>query len=316
MSVPVVKTWETNESSVKTASIDLSRPFDVAIGELLWIFVRTGDNNGAETFTGVTDTPSWTKLVAGGDQNTDDKFVIYYRIADGTEEATVTVGWSGGSFESVGWYLRVSGVNTASPINQTGSVVLSPAGTSHEITGVTTDAADCLAFYLFGIEVGGTDVYSVAGAGWSETTENTSGGVSAISGSWGTKQQASAGATGTATITSTLSDGGTGVQFAVKGLAAKDHTISFSETVSTVLGFEVGMSFVKNQTESAEIGEVTAITLTDASDVIYSVVYETGPPIEGDTVHRIYDDAVGDIKNTDSVKLESFSELITNCEDP
>lgn len=173
------------------------------------------DETNANTDGWLTKT-GWTKEFSYANSTGDASLAIYWREADGTEGATEDVENDSTNWESYGWYLRISGADTTTPFHQKGSGSFSSPSTSHAIPGVTTTIADCLAFYLLGFDGGDGAPFSVSGTGWAEVDEEQSGtGGADASGCFGTKDQASAGATGTATVTSSASDGAVYVQFAI-----------------------------------------------------------------------------------------------------
>ena len=157
-----------------------------------------------------TTPAGWTNLInyAGNSAAVG----IFYKIASGSEgDVTVTVVHA----DHIAWYLRVSGVNTTTPFN----VTASPAtgiGSSRAIPEVTTTVDSCLAFYLLSFDGGDGYPFSVSGTGWTESDDHQSStGGSVSSGCWGTKEQATAGLTGDATVSCSASDGQAYLQFAV-----------------------------------------------------------------------------------------------------
>ena len=204
--IPVVEAFSA-VTSTTTTSITATDPGGITSGELLMLLM-TSDT----AIDPYTTTPSgWTLLQSFVNSNSA-AYGIFYKIASGSEgDVTVTVG----SADHIVWYLRVSGANTTTPINVLGSSNAG-AGTNSTALSVDTTTDNCLAFYLNSFDGGDGYPFSISGTGWTETDEqqvSTSG--SANSGSWGNKDQETAGATGNVTITASTSDGQSTVQFAI-----------------------------------------------------------------------------------------------------
>lgn len=214
MAVPVLETWTANNTGGLTqTTITLTKPSGVANGDLLIMMVGNDETNAStDGWNAVT---GWTKEFGFANATGDSSFAIYWREADGTEGATQDVVNDSNSWESYGWYLRISGADTTTPFHQKGTPAAG-SSSSHAISGVTTSIADCLAFYLLAFDGGDGAPFSVSGTGWAEVDEEQSGtGGTDASGCFGTKDQATAGATGTATVSCSASDGATFVQFAI-----------------------------------------------------------------------------------------------------
>lgn len=214
MAIPVIETSTTNTEAVATTTITLTKPTGVAADDLLVIIVGS-DTNGTPGYQALSGfTQVWGDV--GGGSGTGADAVMYWRIATGSEGASETV-TNDNSAEMVGWYLRISGVDTTTPINVSGTMSEEASGSTHTADSVTTTAADCLAFYIDICDGSDTDPFTVSGTGWTEFSELAAGNSStSVAGSIGTKDQTTAGATGNATITlGGNADSGVAVQFAV-----------------------------------------------------------------------------------------------------
>jgi hypothetical protein len=200
------------------------------------------DNSASQTWQSETGWNGPESGISGGDDTTDSKIAVLWREADGTEGSSFTFDHSG-TDDLIGWVLRISGANTTSPFNVKGSIDHTD-GSSHVITGVTTTADNCLAFYYLHIETADGDPFSVSGTGWSESDEGDSGNSGAQgAGCWGTKSMASQGATGNATVTSNASDNSTAAIFAIVEEAGGDFTLDAGAGAYTVSGQAVGLEF-------------------------------------------------------------------------
>ncbi len=216
--VPVVETWTFNDAN-NIDHVTLTKPTGVQSGDLLLIIVGSDAPNLDEwdTLTG------WTKFVGANHSDADANLACYWRIADGTEADTIDVTAGTNTDERLGWYIRVSGVDTTNPINVTGTAQSDIGGTNHVINSINTTVDDCLAFYVLIFDGGDGTPFSVS-AGWTEKDDkygvaNTAG---YVSGCWGIKELPSQGATGDATVTSSENDGSSRVQFAIAPGAANN----------------------------------------------------------------------------------------------
>lgn len=213
MAVPVLETWTGNAPSSEASSIVLTKPSGVVANDLLMLLVGNDDETNNVQFT--DDLTGWTRINFQGGATPDVQVASYYRIADGTEGTTVTVN-AESSDKILGWYLRISGVDTTSPINVS-AFQHSTAGdsSSHSIQGVTTTVDDCLAFYHL-ITDGGDCAPFGTPSGWTEISELQTGtSAEDTGGVFGTKTQVTAGATGDASVTVTVSDSAAWAQFAI-----------------------------------------------------------------------------------------------------
>jgi hypothetical protein len=220
---PVIESYTANNTGGNEAdSLGLTKPSGVSVGDLLLVIVGCDDDLAIDVWNTTIDTESgWTKFIAAGNSTSDSKMGAYWRIATGTDAATV---WpymdQNAPDEIFGWYFRISGHDGTTPIDVTGSATLG-SGTSGIAAEVTTTQGDCLAFYVNAFDGGDAVAFSVSGTGWSEYDEEYSGTGSADAcGSIGTKTVASEGLTGDATISWTPSDGYVTIQFAIAPGAA------------------------------------------------------------------------------------------------
>jgi hypothetical protein len=132
----------------------------------------------------------------------------------GPSDGDVTITMTG-TDEVLGWYIRISGADTTSPIDVKNFQDYLGAGSSHDIEGVTTTVNNCLAFYGIAFDGGDGSPFGQP-TGWTEQGDAASGTDSAdASAAWGTKSMASAGATGTAVVSNSSYDGASGFQLAI-----------------------------------------------------------------------------------------------------
>lgn len=206
MAAPVLEGFETNTSG-SALSITINKPSGVVSGDLLLAILGVEDFSGGDPW----GTPTgWTKLgnVAGAP---GCDFQVFYRVSDGSEGASETFSHNFGfGVELLGWYIRISGVDTTTPINVFGTSG-SGSGSSIVASSVTTTAADCLAFAICAFDGSDGLPYSISGTGWPSTiatnqelASNTGG--SGVSAAWVVKTVSSAGSSENATFTASASD--------------------------------------------------------------------------------------------------------------
>ena len=195
------------------------------------IFVGNDDAGGHSWSIGSS---GWTELwdVARGVQ--DVAYACYYRFADGTEAASETI--TGQNNKCYGWYLRISGVNQASPIDVEGGDQGRLLQTSETLaTTITTTTNDTLVIAQLSL-TGGDKVVSLGSStdsSWSEYSFLNSGtGATDASGGLYIADQASSGTT--ATLGHVI-DSGT-IQGAIRTVAIAaglDQTASVGRADST-----------------------------------------------------------------------------------
>lgn len=267
MVAPVLAAFtSTNSGGTRVTSFNVTKPGGVVSGDLLLIIAGSDDTGGSDSFGNIT---GWIKEYGEVDTGAGGSFAVYSRVADGTEGATETV--THDLAESFGWYVRLTGADTATPFNVKGTVATSTSN-SFAIGGVTTTAPDALAFYLLVFDRGNGVPFSVSGTGWSETDEQQSGtGAADVSGCFGTKVQATAGDTGTATVMANTTDGALYVQFAI------GSPVGTNVPVTGVLGAGV-------EGDVATAGAAnTALTGLSAASVLGTVIagVVTDVPVTG-----------------------------------
>ena len=219
MAVPIVRSFTQNSTISSSTSITLTKPTSPAVlsGDLLIIIVGNDDTTVTAQWNNTTLKPTgFTLINEAGNSSSDAHVAAFWRIADGTEGSTIAVP-AQSSADMWGFYIHITGHDPTTPIHQTGADVNLSSGSTFNITGVTTTIADCLGVYCHAFDGGDGFPFSVSGTGWSESADITCDvlNVAEGSGSWGTKQLTATGASGTATVTCSVSDGSAGFQFAI-----------------------------------------------------------------------------------------------------
>ncbi|PIR84683.1 hypothetical protein COU16_00650 [Candidatus Kaiserbacteria bacterium CG10_big_fil_rev_8_21_14_0_10_47_16] len=221
---PVVVDFTSNTSSGTASSLTLTKTASAGAGDVLLLIVGNDDSSNIAQWSNFTDASGddWTLVNEAGNSSADCHSATYYRVADGGEAATVDV--PAQSLDDYwGFYVEVSGANTSTPIDAVGSDVNVSSGTSISFidflgTELTTTADETLAFYVHCFDGGDGFPFNESGEGWVEGADiQTSTSGTQASGSWGTKQVASAGLVGVVAIAQSAgdSDGYSGFQFSI-----------------------------------------------------------------------------------------------------
>ena len=216
MTVPVLETF-TAQDVGNVTTIDCTEPTGFAVGDILIIIAIDGKDQSTSPFDGTSmSDDSFDFEFAIGHADTNSWMGVFTRVADGLEDDPVTVTMLTSSrYYASAWYVRVSGGSATLDGNSSEIQNTSPSS-STVLTGYTTVADDVLAFYMNYLDNGDGLPMSVSGTGWSETDEHQRSTQSnQSSGSFGTKDMGVAGATGTATVTTNVSDTGGGIQFGI-----------------------------------------------------------------------------------------------------
>ena len=266
--VPVVETDYTflgNPPGSPGTDITLTKPSGWAVDDLFLVFVSSDSDQGPEwnTKTG------WTRLVNCGDSSTNTLTGIYYRIADGTEGSTETFTQTNVD-DLMGWWIRISGVDTSDPIHATTSCQQETT-TTPDITGFNTTKDDVLAMWFLTHD--GADFRDggglASGSGWPTDFidgHTPSGDSTDIGGGWSQKNMASQGATGTVTVDADHSDGNSMVQIGINPVAGSGVALVGSCVAGTTHAAEAGSDRVL-----VLVG--TAVGYGDSGSVITSATY-------------------------------------------
>ena len=212
MLIPVLETgWDVQQSAIARTSVPFNQPLGSQINDLLMAICIDDDPAASSSWSTKV---GWSRPINIGDGTSDSKLAIYWRIQDGTES------WPEAFTSPVSRYrggvmLRVTGVDTSAPIHKV-QASASANTSSYPILGLTTTLPNCLILHGFAYDGGDGPPYSVAGTGWSnfQTVIN---GTAAPNGSgcMGQRNLASQGASGTAAISCSATDGCIGFQIAI-----------------------------------------------------------------------------------------------------
>ena len=213
--VPVIESFTSNSSSSQDSAITFTKPGSVAVDDLLMVIIGNDDTGSGDEFAAPA---GWNKIGEPGSGTSDAHVAVFYRLADGTEGATQE--FTSDSADYLwGYYIRISSVDSSSPLDVIGSFYNNSRSSSHVVTEITTTSVNCLAFTVLGFDGGDGLPFVWSGTGWTKEGDIYGGSVGSggASGTWGTKEMPSTGATGDVTITPDITDGAAGMQFAIVG---------------------------------------------------------------------------------------------------
>lgn len=168
MAAPVDAGRATTNITAAATPWTVNLPGSIASGDLLVMYVQTG-NGRSVTATG------WTLLVEDATDGSADNHIVLYRVADGTEGATVSVTPTGGTSKGGAIVWRVTGAKTTGTILTSATVVNQNANI--DPPNAATDggaSADVLAIVMAGVD-GETQTFSAAPASYSNLQTANSG---------------------------------------------------------------------------------------------------------------------------------------------
>lgn len=201
---------------------------DAAIGDVLIILVAT-DSGTTPEFDGTTNRPAGFELInyAAPSSQTTVHVAAFYRVVDGTEGTSFSIPTAsfGTTTDIRAYCILVSGVDNTTPVMVVGADSESGAPTaSLDLASITTTEDDALCFYVIGGDGADTSPFGQP-TNWTERgdagTGTASGGVGMA---WGTRELATAGATGAATVSASSTDQLAGFLFALTPATAGDTT--------------------------------------------------------------------------------------------
>ena len=268
MAAPVIQSFEFALAGGLTAtSVTVNKPAGVTAGDLLVLLVGNEDNTATVSFAAKT---GWTKEYEFGNATPDTKIGMYWRIADGTEPASENISWSSTGSDSGGaWYLRITGADPTSTIEQVGPSSQTAGATSQAAASITPAVNECLVIAHHSFD-GGDGTRSVSGTNWpssfpaNQVLHDTTG-TTAWSGGWVHQTQSTAAASNACTFASTVSDGMVQVQFAIAPIQEGIATVSPTEFDYDEPSIDVaGLNFLATQTTAT-------VYISDAATLAGSV---------------------------------------------
>ena len=209
MAVPVLESWAaSNSGGTDVSSLSFTAPSGISAGDLLIIIACAEDDNTTNTFSAT----GWTEAYNAGSGTSDAQIGLLWKEATGSEgNVSVSIGGSG---NMGGWYLRISGANVDSPFD-TESEIDNGSASTHTLTALTTGTDNC--FLIGALSFDGGDGSPFSWTVLTKLDDETSGtGVQDWSGSIATGSQVTAGGTGAPVITTSVSDGASGIFVAIK----------------------------------------------------------------------------------------------------
>lgn len=172
-SIPPMYAWASGDGPVLSASasasatgfnsLTITKPAGTVENDLL-IFVGTVD---PQTNAWVAES-GWTTIQTINQQHGSARGYYAYKLAGGAEPASYTFDTDGTTNQS-GIILRVTNVNTSTPVNVSGRTVGTASGDSGSAPSVTTTASNCLLIHAFLIDIERSTLTSFAlGSGQTE----------------------------------------------------------------------------------------------------------------------------------------------------
>ncbi len=206
--VPVVETYTQTIYASGTANYVVNKPSGDVSGDLLLIITASAEAESTTDQWDATSDPSgWTFVQEDGDGTSDAHLAFFWKISNGSESSTFTI--SSIDASRPGWIacLRISGVHTT-PIGTVGATYIANASPA-VITGMTTANANSLAMYMMTMDNSDNAPFGTP-SGWTEGDEmdDTSEDSGGTDGVWGYKDMATAGATGSASVTTSAGSDG------------------------------------------------------------------------------------------------------------
>lgn len=147
------------------ASGSLNYPAGTAAGDLLIVVAsRSNTDNDAYTVPGFTQTGTTQEGVS-------PSFSVWYRVADGSEGASITVSHSSSTSVKTAHMHRFTGADPGTPIEAALTASATGSSTTPSMPSVTTANADCLAICIehtntAGNVTNGTDPSGETGGSW------------------------------------------------------------------------------------------------------------------------------------------------------
>jgi len=228
--VPIVESYSTDTTGGTTdTTVSLAMPSGLAAGDLILV-IFIDEQSNTNDCPAITSPDAYTQITHGNN-SADVQAAIYWRIATGSETWPLVIAGTTGDY-AVGWALRISGVDTADPIHQTGSWAgVGATATSGNIPEVTTTVNNCLILAVHGFD-GSDGNTTFSGTGWSvdqtlEDPVDNTGGAYAV---WGQKDLATAGGSVSCDwSTDVTADGWVGIQIAITPNPNEAPTLSISQ---------------------------------------------------------------------------------------
>ncbi len=224
--VPVVEnyTFNANIPAGDGTDIILDKPAGWAVGDLFLVFVSSDHSDGPDWNTKL----GWNLHINCGSSSTLTVTGIYWRIANGdtdyegsTETFTQNI-----NDDLMGWWIRISGVDTSDPIHiptlvgNRAALCTEQSTTTPDIPGFTTDKDNVLAMWFLTHD--GADFRDgggiATGSGWPTDFvdgHTPSGDSTDIGGGWSQKNMPTQGPTGLVEVDADHSDGNSFVQIGI-----------------------------------------------------------------------------------------------------
>lgn len=206
----------TTTNATAVMGITATKPANIGVGDLLLIIIHNDSTSISAQWDSSTNKPTgFTFLEHSGNDVSDTHSGLFYRIADGTEGATVFIP-TFSTAAIVVFYIHIKGASATAPINSTFSGQTAVDATSVIATKPTSGSTGDLSIVGWGFDGGDGGAFTISGTGWSiiDSQRNST---SSVACSGGIGQRRDDSAVGTSpTITATVSDGWSYVHVRIK----------------------------------------------------------------------------------------------------
>lgn len=232
MAVPSVASYTENDTE-NDGAISVTKPSGVSADDGLLIFVASDPLNPGTGVALWTPPSGWSEEEDDG-QNIDVSIAVYSRVATGSEGSSESVDEGSGSITNkVGFYLRITGIDTGDFIHAKANVT-TQVSDSFSTNTLTTSVDDCLIVSFCGFDGGDGAPFSISGGDHSKLDDHTSGTAGGVAGCVATGSQASAGTTTACTFTAQNADGYITIQLAIAPGTVQLSTPTLEEIEGTI----------------------------------------------------------------------------------
>jgi len=244
-------------------------PKNAEVGDLLIIVCGNDDNTNTAQWDNNTYKPAgFTLINEAGGAASDSHCAAFYKEVDGSEGSSFTIP-SQATQEMWASCILIGGSLGVPFLHLVGADIADETPAPLDITGVTNTLAPTINFYLASYDGGDAGAFAVSGTGWVERQELFSGtGSGDACGVWGTRALSGTGASGTVSVTPTVSDGMYGFQFSIaEGAVSASPSATKSPSHSISKSKSKSISKSRSKSKSASISSSKSPSISKSSSV-------------------------------------------------
>jgi hypothetical protein len=258
MTLPVLEAFTFSGTGSVVSSRTMTLPSGIVAGEWLWVYVAV--NVASDTDLLSTSSTGWTKYSEYGGVLGGLRAALFRKEATGGDASPVIDTSSAG--EMGGWAMRISG--TTGAVNTQSKNLNYPSTSFPTLTGITTTFDDCLCLYFYTHDYGGLTGGQIGGNNFTlqdaQPCGTAGGDISMV---FGTRNQATAGATGNQGLSMGVSAVGVEWVWSLKPIPAVSVTVnvtgvSATGSVGTVTARGKARAYVTTNLATSHVGSVTA----------------------------------------------------------